>query len=95
MTEVAECLSEASVSGDTSSNNTVTSEERRNHHIKTAERYLLNADEVAEMLGVAKNTAYSIIRDCNEKLAKAGKLVVRGRVNKQYLLKTLDVSDIA
>ncbi len=62
--------------------------------MQEAEKALLNADDVANLLGVKLTTAYRIIRDLNKKLAESGKLVVRGRVNKQYLLKALDVSDV-
>ena len=62
--------------------------------MQEVEKALLNAEDVAELLGVKLTTAYRVIRDLNKKLAESGKLVIRGRVNKQYLLKTLDTSDV-
>lgn len=56
------------------------------------EKYLLSANDVVEMLGVKRPTAYKIIREGNAQLAKAGKLTIRGKINRRYLLKMLDVS---
>ena len=55
---------------------------------------LLGAKEVMEFLGVKEWRAYQIIRQCNDELCKKNKLVVRGKVNKSYLLKKLDVSEV-
>lgn len=58
------------------------------------EKYLLSANDVVEMLGVKRPTAYKIIREGNAQLAKAGKLTIRGKINRRYLLKMLDVSEV-
>lgn len=58
------------------------------------EKYLLSATDVVEMLGVKLPTAYKIIRDGNAQLAKSGKLTIRGKINRKYLLKMLDVSEV-
>jgi len=58
------------------------------------EKYLLSANDVVAMLGVKRPTAYKIIRDANIRLAKAGKLTVRGKINRRYLLKMLDISEV-
>lgn len=58
------------------------------------EKYLLNANDVVDLLGVKLPTAYKIIREGNAQLAKAGKLTIRGKINKHYLLKMLDVSGV-
>lgn len=58
------------------------------------EKYLLSASDIATMLGVKKPTAYKIIREDNAQLAKAGKLTIRGKINRRYLLKMLDVSEV-
>ncbi len=55
------------------------------------EKYLMTAAEVSQLLGVKKSMAYQIIRECNAELKAMGKLVIRGRVNKKYLEKKLDV----
>ena len=57
-------------------------------------KYLLSANDVVEMLGVKRPTAYKIIREGNAQLAKAGKLTIRGKINRRYLLKMLDVSEV-
>lgn len=59
-----------------------------------SEKYLLSASDIATMLGVKKPTAYKIIREGNAQLAKAGKLTIRGKINRRYLLKMLDVSEV-
>ena len=58
------------------------------------EKALLTAAEVAEMLGCKMCMAYKVIRDCNEELKAAGKLTIRGKVNRKYLLKKLDVEEV-
>lgn len=55
------------------------------------ERYLLNAQEVAKLLGIKIGLAYRIIRECNSELKAMGKLVIRGKVNKRYLERKLEV----
>lgn len=55
------------------------------------EKVLLSAKEVAELLGVKVSMAYTIIRRLNEELVVQKKLVVRGKINKKYLLKKLEV----
>lgn len=55
---------------------------------------LMNADEVASILGINMPEAYKIIRAANEKLAAAGKIVVRGKLNRNYFNRLTDVSDI-
>ena len=49
-----------------------------------SEKYLLNANDVVDLLGVKRPTAYKIIRDANMRLSKAGKLTVRGKINRRY-----------
>lgn len=55
---------------------------------------LIGAQEISEILGVKLCTAYKIIRASNEKLAAAGKIVVRGKLNRNYFFKQLDTSTI-
>lgn len=55
---------------------------------------LITAQDVAEILGVKKSTAYKIIKSANSQLHMAGKIVVRGRINRRYLYKLLDVTDM-
>ena len=55
------------------------------------EKILLNAQDVSELLGVKLCMAYKVIREGNKELAAAGKLVIRGKINRKYLYKKLDV----
>lgn len=55
------------------------------------EKYLLDAHEVSALLGVKIGMAYAIIRRLNSELEKMGKIVIRGKVNKKYLLSKLEV----
>ena len=55
------------------------------------EKVLITAQEVSELLGISISMAYKVIRDCNEELASMGKLTLRGKVNRKYLLKKLEV----
>ena len=48
---------------------------------------LIGAQEVAAILGVKTSTAYSVIRKLNAQLEAHGKVTVRGKINKRYLLK--------
>jgi hypothetical protein len=54
------------------------------------ERYYLNANEVAEALGVKIGLAYKLIRKWNAELQAKGKLTIRGKINKQYFLKQME-----
>ena len=47
---------------------------------------LMNAQEVAEELGVSKASAYKMIHDWNEKLQTMGYTTVSGRVSRKYFL---------
>lgn len=58
------------------------------------EKALMTAREVSELLGCKMCMAYKIIRECNENLKAAGKIVIRGRVNRKYLLKRLEIEEV-
>ena len=45
---------------------------------------LMNAQEVAETLGVSKASAYKMIHVWNEKLQKLGYTTVSGRISRKY-----------
>lgn len=45
----------------------------------------LNADEVADILGVAKSTAYGIIRQWNKELKAQNFFTVAGKIPSSYL----------
>lgn len=51
---------------------------------KIQTKSFLNAEEVAESLGVSKPFAYKVIRDLNEELGKKGFITISGRVSAKY-----------
>lgn len=50
-------------------------------------RKLLNAKEVAELLGISNSYAYKVIDKLNGELEKAGYLTISGKVDSLYLTK--------
>ena len=52
-------------------------------------KVMLTADDVAELLEIKRSRAYAIIRQLNAELKAQGKLVLRGRVSRQYFLEKL------
>ena len=59
--------------------------------VQQPEKMLLNAKEVAAILGVKVSYAYKVIKKLNDELKAANKLVVAGKINKNYLFKKLEV----
>lgn len=55
------------------------------------QRYMMNAPEVAAALGVKIGMAYKLIRQWNEELEAMGKLTIRGKVNRKYFEKKMEV----
>ncbi len=51
------------------------------------ENRLLNAAEVAEVLGVSQSYAYNVIKSLNKELQDQGYLTVAGKVEGLYLLR--------
>lgn len=45
---------------------------------------LINAKEVAEILGTSKSHAYKVVQQLNEDLRKQGYIVVAGKVSRAY-----------
>jgi len=54
---------------------------------------LIGVKEVAAILGVKSSTAYKVIRTLNTQLEAQGKITVRGKINKRYLLKMVDYQE--
>lgn len=50
---------------------------------------LLKVEDVVKICSISKGTAYKIMREVNEELEKKGYIIIRGRVNKEYLYKKL------
>lgn len=56
---------------------------------------ILTAEQVATLCKVKVGKAYQIIRELNEELKKQGYVTIRGRINKDYLLKRLGIEEVA
>lgn len=56
---------------------------------------ILTAEQVATLCKVKVGKAYQIIRELNEELKKDGYITIRGRINKDYLLKRLGIEEVA
>ena len=52
--------------------------------------YYLSAKEVAAAIPCSMALAYKIIRKINDKLAKQGKIVIRGKVNRKFFEKEME-----
>ena len=52
--------------------------------------YYLSAKEVAAAIPCSMALAYKIIREMNAKLAKQGKLVIRGKINRRFFEKEME-----
>lgn len=57
-------------------------------------KIMLDAKDVSTLLGIKLYLSYKIIREANKELKQAGKLTIRGRINKEFLMKKLDVSNL-
>jgi hypothetical protein len=44
----------------------------------------ITAKEVAELLGISKSKAYTIVRELNEELSAKGFITVAGRVSRKF-----------
>lgn len=44
-----------------------------------------NAEELAEVLGIGKSTAYARIREMNQELAEKGYLIIPGKIPIAYV----------
>ena len=58
--------------------------------VKSMEQMMYTAD-VAAMLQVSKSKAYQVIAGLNKELKDLGKLTIRGKINKRYFEKKLEV----
>lgn len=46
--------------------------------------YMMNANDVAEELGISKGHAYKVIRQLNEELKESGFIVVAGKIPRAF-----------
>ena len=58
---------------------------------QVSDKILLDVEDVQKLLGIKKDRAYMVMRNCNAKLAQMGKLTLKGRVNREFLLSELNV----
>jgi hypothetical protein len=56
-------------------------------------RKLIGVAEVAEICQVKMSKAYNIIRQINEEMEAKGYLVIKGRVNIEYLFERLGITE--
>jgi hypothetical protein len=54
---------------------------------------LIGVNEVSAILGVKSTTAYKVIRTLNAQLENQGRVTVRGKINRNYLLKMVNPSE--
>lgn len=59
------------------------------------ESKILDVKQVAELCKVKIGKAYKLIRELNEELEEQGYITIRGRVNKDYLLKRLGIKEVS
>lgn len=52
--------------------------------MNTTDKIFLDADNIAEMLGVSKGFAYKIIRQLNSELKAQGYIVISGKVPTKF-----------
>lgn len=55
---------------------------------------LIEVNEVMEITGAAKSTAYKIIKKLNRELAEQGYMTLAGKVNKRYLLERFNLTEV-
>ena len=52
---------------------------------------MMNAQEVATALSVSIPMAYKVIRELNQELQEMDKITVRGKINRRYFEKKMEV----
>lgn len=55
------------------------------------ESLMYTAQEVAIMLSISASTAYKIIQRLNAELEQQGKITIRGKINRRYFDKKMEV----
>lgn len=48
------------------------------------DKLFLTADDIVKIMGIAKPTAYRLMRRLNSELAKKGYITIQGKVSTQY-----------
>ncbi len=55
---------------------------------------LIKVDEVAKICNIKTQKAYIVMAQINKEMKEKGYLVIKGRVNKEYLLKRFGIGEI-
>lgn len=53
----------------------------------------MDAEDVANELGISKSQAYKVIREFNEELQAMGYWTTSGRINRKFFLKKVDYQE--
>lgn len=64
---------------------------QNNGNRETAISRFIGADEVRQILGVSRSKAYRIIKQLNNELEKKGKIVIAGKVSRNYFMESLGI----
>ena len=56
------------------------------------DKLFLTADDVVEIMGIAKPTAYQLIRELNKELKAKGYITIQGKVSTQYFFERCGLS---
>ena len=48
------------------------------------DKIFLGADDIVEIMGIAKSTAYHLMRQLNAELAKKGYITIQGKISAKY-----------
>lgn len=56
------------------------------------DKLFMNADEIVKIMGVAKPTAYQLIRELNKELKAKGYITIQGKVPTQYFFERCGLS---
>ena len=62
--------------------------------METINSVMITAPEAAQMLGCKPGLAYKIIRELNADLKARGKITLRGKINRKYFLKKINVENV-
>lgn len=52
--------------------------------VKKIEDRFIRAQEVADILGISRTSAYKVVKSLNNELEAMGKIIVRGKISRRY-----------
>ena len=59
------------------------------------DKLFITANEVVELMGVAKSTAYQLIRELNRELKNKGYITIQGKIPAKYLFERCGLVETA